>query len=706
MTDAVVTPTTEVARSGWTHGKAGKAVKDGKVNYFSASALQTADSSTETGCLRAYIFKYVHGIKEPETEQMRLGTQFHSEIESYLRTGVRNLSAQVLAGMHMIPDPGPDLFIEHSLVPLGADGKEDLAAAPLHVAGIPFLGKIDLLHARGTNQGASDIEDTHNEGILEVVDWKSTGDLRYIKSASDLPKTIQMASYAKYVFAVEPSATKVRLSHAYFPKRGTPRKVTTLVTRDTIEPTWNHMQALGAQIIEAVKETDPNNVPANTNACRAYGRECPAKVAGMCKAAAHNSLSSFIGQTAAADVLNAVQTIGAQMGQAREATALVTGSLSSNESHLQTECSPIPATSTMTTPSLIAPGSLLAHVRATAPIAAVAAPTATPVPANAPTLLSFGQAPAATAPPAPDATAIASEVARLRTKEYDAKYPGLALRLAAIEACGLGMPMLTGELAAAYAGLQGRVLDGDGVAGSGMLAQFTFADPNQINDGLVQQAQDIQARMAAQGAPQLPAPAPAPAPAPTVAVAEARPKRKPGRPKADATPPAQAPYVPATVAPVVAGPQVEMPATVAVTATVPQEVTLVIPPEPPAIPAPIVQSVPADPVAVAYVPTGINFFVDVVVDGMPTINLWPTVYALLDEMHKKSGKTDFRLSDRDSVFSYNGYKGILASMIKQTPIPPGNYVLDGSFGDISAVVIEAMREMVYRSKGVFVRGVR
>ena len=75
-------------------------------------------------------------------------------------------------------------------------------------------------------------------------------------------------------------------------------------------------------------------------------------------------------------------------------------------------------------------------------------------------------------------------------------------------------------------------------------------------------------------------------------------------------------------------------------------------------------------------------------------------------MNDKSGHPDFRLAPKDSPFGYSGWKGVLGAMVRQTPIPPGNYTLDGSFGDVAGVVIEAMREVVYRSGGVFVRGAR
>ena len=50
--------------------------------------------------------------------------------------------------------------------------------------------------------------------------------------------------------------------------------------------------------------------------------------------------------------------------------------------------------------------------------------------------------------------------------------------------------------------------------------------------------------------------------------------------------------------------------------------------------------------------------------------------------------------------------GILTSMVHQTQIPPGDYMLDASFSEIAQVVAEAMRVVVEKTGGNYVRGTR
>lgn len=154
----------------WIHGRA---VQDGKVRFLSVSSLEKGDSSKPTGCLRRWHYQYIGGIKEAQSDAMEKGERIHAEIAHYLTTGEKLLSGQVLAGLHMIPEPGPDLLVEHDIVPELPNGKSGIEIASLRAAGVPLVGAIDLIHSRGINKGTEDIEHIYDPpGTIEVVDWK------------------------------------------------------------------------------------------------------------------------------------------------------------------------------------------------------------------------------------------------------------------------------------------------------------------------------------------------------------------------------------------------------------------------------------------------------------------------------------------------------------------------------------------------------
>ncbi len=279
----------------WIHGRA---VQDGKVRFLSVSSLEKGDSSKPTGCLRRWHYQYIGGIKEAPSSSMEAGTRMHAEIAHYLTTGENVLSSQVMSGMHMIPEPGPDLLVEHDIVPEMPDGKSGIEIAPLRASGIPIVGAIDLIHGRGTNKGTEDIENIYDpKGTIEVIDWKGCRTLDNIKKGPELLKSIQMAGYGKYVFETEPDASLVRLSHGYFPSRGVPRKTTIRVDRNQIDKSWEHANRVASSISDAAKEPNPDLVEANTDACNSYGRDCPAK--SVCSAVQRNTLAKFVGNVLA-----------------------------------------------------------------------------------------------------------------------------------------------------------------------------------------------------------------------------------------------------------------------------------------------------------------------------------------------------------------------------------------------------------------------
>lgn len=580
-------------------------------------------------------------FKQEETDSLRRGNKLHSEMERFHKTGERShLSDIILRGLHMCEPPGDDLLVEWDILvrpgPMPDFTRDNsdaiLAAAPVRAAGIPFTGAIDLLHARGTNRGGTEIAETRDPpGTVEVVDYKFPGKMDHAKRPDELLDTVQMPSYGKYVYAVVPDAKLVRLSHVYMPVKGRGEKRSILVDRDQVETAWKRVESLAGSVRDVARETDPEKVPANRASCRAFGRDCPA--IGVCSAGKFNSLASL---------------------------ASLVGGASSGRMIARARGDEMTTTTT-------APATTLA-----ARLAAVKAAQAAPAPA--PT-------------PVPDAAAIAAEKARIAKAEAEAKYPGLLDKLTAIEACGLGRPAIVGELAKAYALLSGFKLEGEGYAGSGDLGGDTFSDPADLDNVLAAVKELAAARTTPATVPPPPSLLPPEAPASNPALAS--------------KPPGGVPVVVADAA-----------GAVAAAAEGKKRATRKKAADAPA-PAPVPAATPVttDPTPAVAPSSAINLYVNCSVDGIETKSLWPIVEGALAAMTEESKSTDFRCADPNGKFGFGRWRGILAGIIRgmgsdERGIPPGNYSLDRAYGEIADVVIETMREVVHRSDGVLVVGLR
>jgi hypothetical protein len=244
-------------------GGYGPTITDGKINYFSATSLSCGDPNQDGGCLRRYWFKYVAKKKEPQTAAQTKGyEELHKPIEQYYIHGTRSFPRFVLAGTHFLPARSDRVLPE-----------VEIKDFELKVCGVPVIGKIDLLNATGS---WIDPDGNHKElNGVEVIDWKSTGNLQWAKSGPDLLKTIQMPLYAAAVKDIKENADGVRLSHVYFSTGKHDAKKSSIVADfDTIARKKTEIESVAKNIIDIVGETDSNKVEANARACNAYGG-CP-----------------------------------------------------------------------------------------------------------------------------------------------------------------------------------------------------------------------------------------------------------------------------------------------------------------------------------------------------------------------------------------------------------------------------------------------
>lgn len=287
----------------------GRAVVDGRVRFLSVSSLEKADHSTPSGCLRRWFYRYIGGKSAEEAGQhdaaKQAGVDLHAEIARYLKTGEKVLSTLASRGLHMMPDPGPDLIVEHKIHTVD---KMTIASA-LTAADIPVVGYIDCGHDRGTNKGADDVGEPDPPGTVELIDWKRKGNAKDRDGRSTLLRptnligTIQMAGYGEWVRRVMPYRSHVRLSLGYFPaKGGQPCKVTRLHPVGDFVPAWNRVEAVARTIVQAATETVAERVAPNVNACDVYGG-CPHR--GYCqayKSIQDISLSNLFGETASQEL--------------------------------------------------------------------------------------------------------------------------------------------------------------------------------------------------------------------------------------------------------------------------------------------------------------------------------------------------------------------------------------------------------------------
>lgn len=697
-----------------------------ELRYLSVSSLQKFDASGDTGCNRKWWYDYVEKRKEPETASTKRGHECHEAIARYLKTGNPVLPSIVARGLHMVELPGPDLFVEQPLLPARRPTVEEIATgnwaatdwvelldqAVLRVAGIPLIGAIDLMHERRTNKGASEITDTLDPpNTVEVVDWKFPGSTEHMKLARDLPRTIQMAGYANYVFAVAPSVELVRLSHGVMPVKGAPVKNTIRVDRDGVRATWEHAESLARSARHVAREVDPDKVEANTKACKAFRRDCIHKT--YCRAAMHNSLASLVGARAADQLFQ----INKKPGEITPMLQNLPGALMS---HFQQQPAQAAAPAATGAPSGSALSALMPQaVHPAAPQMVQGLPPGVTMQVGQPHV-SIAPGPMLAGAPVQD---VAAAVAALQAQEAQQRAaqqqiqtgqapmqvaqlvqqsgpptivapPSLLDVCGRIQNAGRGFPSLAGEAAvmAAAAGGQ-QVAPGTTFAGQGELGQYTIstvaelnsmadqlapapqaqpiaAAPPQVGGLLAPEAPSSQPSLASAGQPAAPA-ATSALSSITGAAAEAESKKTRSRKKAD-----PAPTAPADTASV-------------------GLVTSMTQPAPQAAPS----------------SAGLMVLVDcsIVLSKQDTISLEPHVESLLDAICKQYGVDDVRCGGEGSPIGYSKWKGVIGAAVRDIIVPSlahGMYTYATQGSEIGVVVAEALRSGVLRAGGTFAQGAR
>lgn len=218
--------------------------------------LSASQHKLYTLCERKWAFSYIHGIRSPKTQALDLGTALHKQIEDfYLKneTPKANLAQEALK---VLPVKGSGLIAIEK--PMEEPG--------VIVAGLPWLGYIDLLYQR--------FGDTKN---VSIYDHKSTKSLGWALMPAQLKDDVQLMTYAHWASKADAQVELFNLFHTYLVTT-TERQISQVpatVDRAHVEKAWLPIEAKGREMVQVAKSgtTWETSVP-NYSSCGAFGG-CP-----------------------------------------------------------------------------------------------------------------------------------------------------------------------------------------------------------------------------------------------------------------------------------------------------------------------------------------------------------------------------------------------------------------------------------------------
>lgn len=242
--------------------ESGHSVVDGVIRRLSVSQVESFDGDSTFGCERKWWFNKVKHLPIPPMPGQELGTEVHSQIEHYLRTGEDVLGRIARPGKEHIPTDAtqPKHNVEREI--------------KFQIAGVPFVGYIDLLYFR---EAFGPMGQQPDPDSFEIFDWKTSSNVsKYAKTPEQLRKSVQMMSYAHWLFGyTKGDVVDVKLSHVYFQTQGAPRSEKVSVTVDqtevddfltTVEETVTRMKVVAAEV-------DVRKIPAKAD--QTFCNRCP-----------------------------------------------------------------------------------------------------------------------------------------------------------------------------------------------------------------------------------------------------------------------------------------------------------------------------------------------------------------------------------------------------------------------------------------------
>lgn len=267
----------------------GPKVIDGVLQYESPSGLKK-----HAACNRAWYYRYVLRLKEPRSKAAEAGVEIHDQIERWYNTGSDTLNTAARRLRPWMPPRSGHIVTEHNT--------RDFCFVP----GVKVVAFIDILSNLGTYLDRDGVEQQDPPGTIEVLDWKSTSNMRYAVPGPQLPETIQMIVYGMYALA-KLGGDHIRLSHATTNRnKNEAKKSTFLASSKKIIHQWNTIvlpEVKRVQITAGMSDVD--RVPGNEKACSNYGG-CARQ--GICNIAKQKSLAQIFGDRGAMALIGNLTT--------------------------------------------------------------------------------------------------------------------------------------------------------------------------------------------------------------------------------------------------------------------------------------------------------------------------------------------------------------------------------------------------------------
>jgi len=329
---------------------------------FDLSASQIEVFAGPSGCQAKWGFQYISRLPRRESASAQKGTALHKIQERYLKEGLYPadhndpLSRLAMAGWQHLP---PRETVDSRFV----EGSFRLARD-----GVVWRGQIDLLHV--------------SRGRVWVIDHKTTGSPKYALTPGTIRENVQAMLYA-WVAGELSGLREIDLRWIYYDTRSENRTWVTDARVSTEEASTfleKKIDAPAKRAIQLLRERpDPQTLPKNPAACRAYGG-CP--YAGVpCRLDTSGALTALFG-------LPATPQIGSHMQAPPPGFPPPPPGFPPPP--------PPPGVAPMATPSQTALGDLLSRVQAAPP-----APPLVPPTADLATALSAVAPPMPPPPPAP-----------------------------------------------------------------------------------------------------------------------------------------------------------------------------------------------------------------------------------------------------------------------------------------------------------------
>lgn len=230
---------------------------------MSKKLISASQIKNVSGCARKWYFEYIDRIKQPKTDALQDGIDFHDVIDHIYKEKEfsRNYPEKII---EMVTEAW-----ETGLFDLDTDNYESEVKIQFDVDENHYL------------RGYVDLVDYENHVI---VDHKTVKEFKWGLSEDDLKVDVQMMVYSYWYLSKFPEVEEIGLRHNQVLKKN-PKKsrpVETTVTREHVMRFWEEKILRASKALHLVRQRETaDDVPCNTKNCYQYG-ECHLLSRGKC----------------------------------------------------------------------------------------------------------------------------------------------------------------------------------------------------------------------------------------------------------------------------------------------------------------------------------------------------------------------------------------------------------------------------------------